>query len=291
MKDGDRTLFAKLEARVRRDVETFRGVIRSDSRAVVLAGAGARDVKPVSGYIDGLTEVDGHCRVVRRVEAVRDRISACDPWTKLDDRSRATRIRRTGLKIVAILICVLSAVLFPEQRRRVTRSGRTRATFETTRARAVAHEVNDVRIRTVRTTTAKRDRIADERDLARRRTHVDIASDVCHDRQRRAVRATRGELDEEILTRSDRAAEWLFVGPARTRRRRILQRPAGEIERDTGRVVNLDVIVRERRTGVAAATVKLADDKVVHRLRWLLNRQTDRAGGRASLAIGDAEGK
>src|SRR5262245_66204397 len=68
MKDRDRTLFAKLEARIRRDVETFRGVIRSDSRAVVLAGAGARDVKPVSGYVDWLTEVDRHGCVVRHVE-------------------------------------------------------------------------------------------------------------------------------------------------------------------------------------------------------------------------------
>ena len=148
MKDRDRTLFAKLEARVRRDVETFRGVVRSDSRAVVLAGAGARDVEPVSGHIDGFTEVDRHARVVRHIEAVRDRISACDPWTKLDNRRRATRIRRAGLKVVAVLICVLCAVLFPEQRGRVTWRGRTRAAFETTRARAVADEVDDVRIGT-----------------------------------------------------------------------------------------------------------------------------------------------
>jgi hypothetical protein len=34
-----------------------------------------------------------------------------------------------------------------------------------------------------------------------------------------------------------------------------------EIERDAGRVVDLDVIVCERRAGVAAAAVKLADDE------------------------------
>src|ERR1044072_5886885 len=121
MKDGDRTLFAELEARVRRDGETFRAVVRSNGRAVVLSGAGARDVKPVSIDVDRFTEVDSHGCVIRHVEAVGDRISACDPGTKLNDRSRATRARRTGLKVVAVLIRVLTAVLFPEQPACITR--------------------------------------------------------------------------------------------------------------------------------------------------------------------------
>src|SRR5215213_3945312 len=189
LKDRDRTLFAKLEACVRGDVETFGAVVRSNSRAVVLAAVGARDVEPASGYVDGFTEIDRHGCVVRHVEAVRERIRAWDPGTKLHDRRSATRVWRAGLKVVAVLICVLSAVLFSEQRACVARRGRTRTTFETARTRSVADKINDVGIGTVRTTTAQRDGIADERDLARCRTHVDVAGDVCHDRERRAVRA------------------------------------------------------------------------------------------------------
>src|SRR5689334_9848850 len=91
MEDRDRTLFAKLESRVRRDVETFRGVVRSDGRAVVLACVGAGDVKPVASYVNRFTEVDCHGCVVRHVETIGNRICACDPWTKLDDRRSATR--------------------------------------------------------------------------------------------------------------------------------------------------------------------------------------------------------
>ncbi len=97
--------------------------------------------------------------------------------------------------------------------------------------------------------------------------------------------------DEEILTRSNRAAERLFVGPTRARGRGVLQRPAGEIERDASRVVDLDVIVCERRTCVTTATVKLADDEVVYRRRWLLHSQADRAVSRTALAVADRERK
>src|SRR6185369_3630338 len=86
MTDRDGALFAKLEARVWRYVVTLRIVVRSNSRAVVLATVGARYVEPVCDYIDWFTEVDGNSGVVRYVETIGDRISARDPWTKLDDR-------------------------------------------------------------------------------------------------------------------------------------------------------------------------------------------------------------
>src|SRR5215213_8599598 len=91
MTDRDGALFAKLEAGVRRNVETLRAVVRSNSRAVVLAGVGARDVEPVSDDIDWLTKVNSHSCVVGHVEAIGERLSAGDPWTKLNDRRSATR--------------------------------------------------------------------------------------------------------------------------------------------------------------------------------------------------------
>src|SRR3569832_2169119 len=122
-------LFAKLEARIRRNVVILRIVVRSDSRAVVLARARAGDVEPVSNNIDWFTEIDSHSCVVRHVETVRDRISAGDPRTKLHDRRRTTRTWGARLKVVAVLVCVLTAVLFPEQSSRVTRRRRACGAF------------------------------------------------------------------------------------------------------------------------------------------------------------------
>src|SRR5215213_2745210 len=226
MEDRDRALFTKLEAGVRRDMETFRAVIRSNSRAVVLACVGAGDVEPVSDHVNWFTEIDRHGCVVRCVETIRDWLSACDPWAKLNDRRSPTWVRRACLEVVTVLICVLNAVQLSEQCGRVARRWRACTTLETARARTVTEEVDDVRINAVRTTAAQRDRVADERDLAGRRTHVDVARDVRTHGQRSAISATRCELDEEILTRRDRAAQRLFVGPARARRRSVLQRPS-----------------------------------------------------------------
>src|SRR6185369_14592075 len=111
-------------------------------------------------------KIDRHGRVVRHIETVRDWISTCDPWTKLNDRRSATRVRRACLEVVSVLICVLAAVLFSKQSSRVARRGCTRRAFKTARARAVTEEVDDVGISAVRATTAQCDRVADERDLA-----------------------------------------------------------------------------------------------------------------------------
>src|SRR6185369_5778300 len=110
-----------------------------------------------------------------------------DPWTKLHDQRCATRVWRARLEVVAVLICVLTAVLFPEQRSRIARRRRTRGAFETARARTVTDEVDDAGINAVRTTAAQRDRVVDESDLAGRRAHVDVARDVCTHRQRGAI--------------------------------------------------------------------------------------------------------
>src|SRR5690242_19155340 len=155
MEDRDCALFAKLEGDVRRDVKTFRVVVRSDGRAVVLACVGARNVEPVSSHVNGFTEVDGNGGVIRHIETLGNRISIGDPWTKLDNRRRATRIRRAGLEVVAVLIRVLTTVLFTEQCGRVAWRRRTRAPFETARTRTVADEVDDVRISAIRTTAAQ----------------------------------------------------------------------------------------------------------------------------------------
>src|SRR5262249_50909166 len=137
----------------------------------------------------------------------------------------------------------------------------------------------------------ERDRVANERNLSAGGAHVDVARDIRRYRQCGTVCAARRELDEEILARSDRATERLLVGPTRTRRGGVLQRPAGEIEGNTGRVVELDVIVGKRGAGISTTTVELTDDEMVHRRRWLLHSQTDRTAASASLCVADREGK
>ena len=67
--------------------------------------------------------------------------------------------------------------------------------------------------------------------LPLRAAHVDLAVDV-RGRQRRAVRAARRQRDQVVLAGRDRAAERLLVEvPAAAGRRRVLQRPAGEVDR------------------------------------------------------------
>src|SRR3982751_2411896 len=141
MDDRDGALVAELEAGVRRDVITLRTVVRSNCRAVVLARVCASDVEPVSDNVDRFTEVDRHRRVVRSVEAIADGLGSRDPWSKLDNRRSATRIRRAGLEIIAVLICILRTVQLSEQRIRVARRRRARASFEATRTRTVTDEV------------------------------------------------------------------------------------------------------------------------------------------------------
>src|SRR5829696_3353874 len=119
MENGYGALLAKLEAGVRRDVKSFGAVVRSNSDAIVLARVVAGDFEPVSNYVDWFTEINCDGRVVRRVESVGDWLCTGDPWTKLNDRRRSSWVRRTRLEVVAILVCVLSAVEFSEQRVRV----------------------------------------------------------------------------------------------------------------------------------------------------------------------------
>ena len=157
VEDRYRALFAKLEAGVWRDVESLRAVVSSDCRAVVLAGVCAGDVEPVSVNIDRLTEINIYRRIVGHVEAIAYRFSAGDPWTELDDGRSAARIRRARLEVGAVLIRVLRAVQFSEQRIRVAWRRRTRASFETTRARTVAKEVDYVRVSSIRAASRKRD--------------------------------------------------------------------------------------------------------------------------------------
>src|SRR5438045_3374030 len=106
VEDRDGALFAKLESGVRRDVITLRAIVRSDCRAVVLAGVGASDVEPISNDVNSLAEVDCNRGVVRRVETIVDGFSTGDPWTKLNDRRSAACIRRAGLEIVDVVICI-----------------------------------------------------------------------------------------------------------------------------------------------------------------------------------------
>ncbi len=75
--------------------------------------------------------------------------------------------------------------------------------------------------------------------------------------------------DQVVLAGADRSAERLPVGiPAAAGRRRVLQRPAAEVDCGRAAVVQLDVVVLIRGAGVAAAAIELADhDRAVARLR------------------------
>ena len=63
------------------------------------------------------------------------------------------------------------------------------------------------------------------------------------------------------MARSDRTAEVRDL-PRRAGCRRVLHRPAADADGGAGRVEDLDEVVLERRAGVAAATVDLAEDEV-----------------------------
>src|ERR1051325_885199 len=78
MEDRRRTLLAKLEACVWRDVKSLRAVVRRDCRAVVLAGIRAGDVEPASVNIHGLAEVNADRGVVRCIQPTCERVGSND---------------------------------------------------------------------------------------------------------------------------------------------------------------------------------------------------------------------
>src|ERR1043166_6312815 len=78
MEDRRRTLLAKLEACVWRDVKSLRAVVRRDYRAVVLAGSRAGDVEPASVNIHGLAEVNADRGIVRCIQPTCERVGRDD---------------------------------------------------------------------------------------------------------------------------------------------------------------------------------------------------------------------
>src|SRR5687768_12024860 len=143
-------LLAELEGRVWRDVITLRTVEGSDRGTVVLAGVGARDVEPRTSHVNRLAEIDGDRCVVWRIETVGDRFRRCDPWTKLHDLRGATRVRRSGLIIVAVLVRILSAVQLSKHSAGVAWCGSTSGAFEAARTCSVTEEIDDVGIDAIR---------------------------------------------------------------------------------------------------------------------------------------------
>src|SRR6185369_1149619 len=81
VEDSHGTLLAELKARVRRDMESLRVVVRRHRRVVVLTRTRAGNVEPVSGNIHRFAELDVDRRIVRRVNAVRGRLGCGYGWT------------------------------------------------------------------------------------------------------------------------------------------------------------------------------------------------------------------
>src|SRR4029453_485862 len=129
---------------------------------------------------------------------------------------------------------------------------------------------------------------ADERDLARRAAHVDLARDVGR-REGGTHGPVRRQGDEVVLPGGDDPAERLGgAGPSATGRGRVLESPAREVEGDGARVEELDEVVLVGGAAVASATVDLADDDVVDGRRRLLDGEAD--GGRARAGFGITHG-
>src|SRR5581483_9489139 len=129
--------------------------------------------------------------------------------------------------------------------------------------RAVADEVGDGREGGAAArggATCERARVADERDLAARRRQVRRPARV-GGRERRADGGGRRELHEVVAAGRDRPGERRLL-PRRAGCRRVLHRPAADVDGGRAAIQELDVVVRVRGTGVAAARVDLTDDDV-----------------------------
>ncbi len=99
-----------------------------------------------------------------------------------------------------------------------------------------------------------------------------------------ADRPSGGELDEVVAAGCDRPGERGHL-PRRARRRRVLERPAGDVDRGRAAVEELDEVVREGRAGISAAREHLADDDVGRRAAG------DRHGERADAGDEGARGE
>ena len=120
-----------------------------------------------------------------------------------------------------------------------------------------------------------------ERDLARGPGHVDRGRIVEIRRRQRSSHGRGARLaDEQVLPRRERAGELRQLPRVRTEvagacSARVLERLAVQRDRDGAAVEDLDVVVREGRTRVPAATVDLADDEI--RRRTVRERTPGRA--------------
>src|SRR5205085_7987175 len=70
---------------------------------------------------------------------------------------------------------------------------------------------------------------------------------------------------------------------------RVLDRPAGEVERSGAGVVELDEVVLEDGPRVPAPAVDLADDGMADGRRWRVHGEADRRGPRAVLVVRDRD--
>ena len=85
----------------------------------------------------------------------------------------------------------------------------------------------------------------------------------------RAVRAARCERHQQVLARTDRAAQRLTVRPpAVARRGGVLERPAADVNGGRAAIEQFHVVVGVSGSGIPAAPIQLADhDRTVARLR------------------------
>ena len=216
-------------------------------------------------HVDRLGKGHLDRRIARSVSAVRARIGAQHQWPEFNDGRGLTRRRRARDEVASISVGVCASTAQTEYCGCIASRGRRRRPLPAV-STSVADKVHHVWI-TGRTVADQPVEAVDEGDLSTGAAHVDLADDIRR-RQRQRRRSARRQRDQEVLTGSDRSSQRLFAEiPAASCRRRVLQRPAADVDRGRAAVVQLDVIVLIRGAGVASAAIELADHD--HAVAWL----------------------